>query len=368
MKRTGQLWINLGSLLIAILTVWGCSEIQQYPAETATPKIRMGYYASWKKTEFDHTKVQYKYLTHLAHAFTKPDSEGNLIIDDGYIYPELNTAAHENNVKIIMSVGGWGRCEGFPGMVSTPENRRRFIDQVLEFCRENAYDGADIDWEYISNPEEQQNFVYFIKELSNALKVENPPLLLTMAVPSGHYWGRWISYEEVAEDFDFIGCMTYDYHGEWTDHSGHNSPLFTCNNDPCGSMSDSYQYLTSSQVPVNKLLLGIPFYGRSFDCSGLYQKFETSSDYGYTEVMNFLNSGWTYLRDDCSKVPYLQNPEKTQIISFDDNWSVSLKCEYIKEKNVAGVIIWEISQDYDQDKSVLLEIIAREFEKKAPNE
>ncbi|GAG16486.1 unnamed protein product, partial [marine sediment metagenome] len=114
-----------------------------------------------------------------------------------------------------------------------------------------------------------------------------------------------------------------------------------------------------------KLLLGIPFFGKSFDCSGLYKKFEKSNYHAYSEIMNSLNSGWSYVWDDCSEVPYIQNQDKTEIISFDDERSIALKCQYIKEKQVAGVIIWELSEDYYEDASVLLEVIGKEFKKKA---
>jgi len=357
--------MRFGLILIVSLMSWECLTIHEYPVENNLSKVVIGYYASWKKKEFDHNKIQYKYLTHLAHAFTKPDSEGNLIVDEEYIYPELNQTAHKNNVKVIMSIGGWGNCKGFPGMSSTAENRKRFINQVLQFCKNNNYDGVDIDWEFVSNPEEQQNFVFFIKELSVALRAQNPSLLLTMAAPSGDHWGKWVNYEEVIDYFDYISCMTYNYHGEWTDHSGHNSPLYTCRNDPCGSVDDSYLYFLGRQVPKEKLLLGIPFYGRSFDCKDLYQKFEKSKPYRYSEIINFLNSGWSYVWDDCSEVSYIQNQDKTEIISFDDERSVAIKCQYIKEKQVAGVIIWELSEDYYENSSVLLEVIGKKFKKKA---
>lgn len=353
--------VTLGLVLFITLMIWTCAEIDQYHVKKDLSKIIIGYYASWKKEGFDHTRIQYRYLTHVAHAFTKPDSEGNLIVEDDYVYPELIQTAHKNNVKVIMSVGGWGNCEGFPGMASTAENRKRFIDQVLKFCKDHDYDGVDIDWEFVSNPEEQQNFVTLIKELSEAFKAQTHPLILTMAAPSGDHWGRWINYEQVVHYFDYISCMTYDYHGEWTDHSGHNSPLYTCHNDPCGSFDESYVYFMERKIPPNKLLLGIPFYGRSFDCKELYQKYKESRYYGYSEIMNFRDSGWFYIWDDCSQVPYIRNQDETEIVSFDDDRSVSLKCRYIKEKKVAGIIIWELSLDYYQDSSVLLEAMGKEL-------
>jgi chitinase len=355
---------KIGVFAVFVFVCYLCAVKQPQQREVSLSKVVMAYYASWERENFDHTKIDYKHITHLAHAFTMPDSDGNLIIHEGYPYPELIAAAHTNNVKVIMSVGGWGRSEGFPGMASTAENRQRFIGQVLDFCETNSYDGVDIDWEYVSNPEEQRDFIDLSRELSAALKSHEPPLLLTIAVPAGHFWGRWFSYEEVVEYYDFISFMTYDFHGEWTDHSGHNAPLYRCNYDLCGSMNDSYKYALSRQIPKEKLLLGIPFYGRSFDCSGLYQKFQKCESYDFAEIMDLLNTGWEYIWDDCAKVPYILKPDRTKMISYDDEKSVSLKCQYIMGKEVAGAIIWELSVDYYRGSSVLLNVVAKNFGKK----
>jgi chitinase len=331
------------------------------PESPALNKVVMGYYPAWKKGVYDHSRIAYGNLTHIAHAFTKPDAEGRLIVDDDYLYPELVDAAHENGVKILMSVGGWGNCEGFPGMAASAEARSRFISDVLEFLRTHHYDGVDIDWEYVSNAGEQQDYVLFVKELSAALRAESPPLELTMAGPSGPYWGSWINYEELVSSFDFIGVMTYDYHGQWSDHSGHNSPLYSCAGDTCGSWHDSFLYHISRNIPREKLLLGLAFYGRSFDSSEFYQPFERSLEYGYDEIVELRDSGWIYFWDDCAHVPFLQKPDKSVVLSYDDERSIALKCRYVLEAGAGGVIIWELTQDNVLGKPVLLERVGESF-------
>jgi chitinase len=356
------------SLLILLLN-WACHPYSSTPENPPAPalpnlaKVVIGYYPAWKKADFDFTRIKYEYLTHIAHAFTKPDADGNLIVPPDYLYPELAEEAHRYGVKVIMSVGGWGNCEGFPGMSATLAMRTRFIIQTLDFLKTYHYDGVDIDWEFVSNPVEQNNFASLIKELGAALHAQKPPLLLTMAAPSNHYWGRWINYEEVVGSFDYVGCMTYDYHGEWSDHSGHNSPLYSCGNDPCGSFNDSFLYCLSRSIPPDKLLLGLPFFGRSFDSSEFYQKFQKSLYYGFAEIMDLRAAGWTSLWDDCAQVPYFRKPDQSVLLSYDDEKSIALKCRFVNEKKAAGVIIWEISQDFIGGDSVLLSTVGKEFAK-----
>jgi GH18 family chitinase len=349
MKRTSIIILLSGLILIAVLANAQCQGIRiNAETDSASPPIKldkvvMGYYATWKRAEFDHTKINYRYLTHIAESFTMPDSEGNLVVEPEFIYPELIDTAHVNGVKVIMSIGGWGNCEGFPGMAATPETRTRFITQVLEFCQKYHYDGVDIDWEFVSTPQDQLNFVLFIKELSTALKSQVPPMQLSLAVPAGDFYGHWINFEELTGAFDFIGFMTYDFHEASSDH---------------------YLYARSRQVPNEKLLLGVPFYGHSFDCRDLYMPFKTCDGASYSEVMTLRSSGWKYIWDDCAQVPYIRKPDGSEIISYDDVRSVQRKCLYIKEKEAAGIIIWELSDDYVRGKSELLNVIGASFQRR----
>jgi chitinase len=349
-------------VLILMGLVFSACEVAQVPPAPARPnKIVLGYYASWKKAEFDHTKIAYENLTHIAHAFAWPDSSGNLVVPAGYLYPELNAAAHASGVKMLASLGGWGNCAGFPGMSATAANRARFIGQLVAFCETYAYDGVDIDWEFVSNEEEKANFVLFVKALGAAFKARTPALLLTLAATSGNYYGRWIDFERLADDFDFIGFMTYDYHGDWSDHSGHNAPLYAWGGDACGSVDETFAYGLSRQVPPSKLLIGLPFFGRSFDCAGLGLPFKTSEGWSYSDIMALSPAEWTVVWDGTAQVPYLRRTDGTKIISFDNMSSISLKCQYVKDKSSAGVIIWELSGDRRGGTSELLEVVGKSF-------
>ncbi len=346
---------------LALLASAAC-EVSQVPPEPSRPsKVVMGYYRTSNRSQLDHTQIAYEYLTHIAHAFAWPDASGNLVVPAGHLYPELNAAAHANGVKMILSLGGWGNCAGFPGMASTAANRARFIGQLVDFCKANAYDGVDIDWEFVSNDTEKADFTLFIEALGAALHAQAPRLLLTTATPSGNYYGRWIDYERLADDFDFIGFMTYDYHGAWSDHSGHNSPLYTPAGDSCGSLDETFTYARSRQVPLNKLLVGVPFFGRSFDCGALGRPFTTSEGWDYTAVMALPGSEWARVWDGEAKVPYMRRNDSTKIISYDDMSSVGLKCQYVKDKTSAGVIIWELGGDFRSGQSELLEVIGKSF-------
>lgn len=56
-------------------------------------------------------------------------------------------------------------------------------------------------------------------------------------------------------------------------------------------------------------------------------------------------AGWVRYFDNTTKVPYLYNASLKQFISYEDKQSMDLKVQYIKSKNLAGGMVWELSQD-----------------------
>jgi len=350
-------------LVLAVLAVaLSACVVTQVPEPPARPnRVVMGYYPSWLKAEFGPTRIAYENLTHVAHAFVWPDASGKLVVPAGFLDPALNAAAHEAGVKMILSVGGWGHCDGFPGMSATAAGRARFIGELVAFCRANAYDGVDIDWEFVSGDQEKAQFTLLIEALGAALKAHPPGLLLTMAAPSRNFHGRWIDFERLADDFDYFGFMTYDYHGAWSDHAGHNAPLYASGGDACGSLDETFQYALGRRVPPAKVLVGLPFFGRTFDCGGLGRPFTTCRNMDYKDIAELPPEEWVRTWDGDAQAPLKRRADGTMTATYDDMSSISLKCQYVKDKGAAGVIIWALGGDARGGNSELLEVVGRSF-------
>lgn len=60
---------------------------------------------------------------------------------------------------------------------------------------------------------------------------------------------------------------------------------------------------------------------------------------------NLLTQGFVRYWDSASSAPYLYNAEKHLFVSYDDPESLTVKCRYIKEHKLAGIMFWEYSND-----------------------
>jgi chitinase len=326
-----------------------------------TDHIVLGYYPAWQRWSFPAEKVDFMRVTHIAHAFAWPEADGSISGYSYFDYPELIERTHEAGKKIIISFGGWGNGDGFSPMVSNTTSRTQFVENAKNFCLDHGYDGVDLDWEYPTTASDRVNLTKLVEELRTAFNTIDSTMLVTIAVPAGTWIGGRYDFVKLNELLDWIGCMTYDFHGSWTDHAGHNAPLYAPENEPEGSADLSINYLMAQGVAAGKILLGLPFYGRVFNASRLYGPATGGDEILYNDVVKIIDNGWTYHWDDLAKVPYLTNSSNTKLVSYDDTVSVRIKCEYVCDNKLGGVKIWALGMDDYGQRQPLLETIDDTF-------
>ena len=68
---------------------------------------------------------------------------------------------------------------------------------------------------------------------------------------------------------------------------------------------------------------------------------------GYTFIKDSLvnQKGFVRYWDEKAMAPYLFNSETRQLITYDDEESVKLKCEYVLDNNMAGMMFWQYASD-----------------------
>lgn len=320
----------------------------------------VGYYPDWVNDDLPGDYLDFTILTHVNHAFAWPTSSGEIESYAGMLDVELNVDIHENGGNILLSFGGWGNSDGFGPMTADPVTRKTFVTNLIETCQTYEYDGVDFDWEHPSNKTETDNYTLLMQEIREAADSTFDNFLITMAIPGGNWSGQYYDLDALSETIDWFNVMTYDYHGTWTNHAGHNSPLYPSpSNDPDGSCHTSMNYVIQSRgVNIEKVNMGIAFYGKEFNASAINGGSSGGNiTYQYNSILNLIDAGWSYQWDAIAQVPYIQNPEKNKLVTFDDPRSVRLKCNYAAERGLGGVMMWALGQDVVDGEEVLLEAI-----------
>lgn len=325
----------------------------------AQPRV-VAYYPGWMKSKLPANKIKFEYLTHINHAFAWPLANGNVTSNSDINHPELIAETHKAGKKILLALGGWGQSGGFAPMAADSTVRKKFVKNLVDYCLARGYDGADFDWEFPQNAVERANLTTLIKETYLAFNALNPPLLLTMVAVTSDYSGQWHDYAALARYVEWFNLMAYDFHGSWTNHAGHNAPLYAPANEYDGSGHQGIQYLRDQRgIPKEKIHLGMPFYGKECSAAQLYGPATAWSDLEYSSVVSRLRSGWSYFWDDVAKAPYLLNASRTRFVTFEDSLSLSFKCAYAKTNGLGGVMIWALGQDVIGSEQPLVEAVGR---------
>ncbi|KAL3875560.1 hypothetical protein ACJMK2_033501 [Sinanodonta woodiana] len=327
---------------------------------------RVCYYTNWSQYrnspgKFYPENVDPNLCTHLIYAFAT--LTGNQLKayewnDESTpwmkgMFDRFHSLKSQNPaLKTLLAVGGWNLASApFTHMAATDASRREFASTAVQFLRKNKFDGLDLDWEYPANrgspPEDKQKFTQLVQTVHDAFVNEaqstgGERLLLSAAVGAGKDKID-TAYEipEISRHLDFINLMTYDLHGSWDDHTGHQSPLYVrsgeAGNDTYLNVHWAAQYWVQRGAPKEKLNIGVSLYGRTFRLSGTDSRVGAAASgagqagqytreagfLSYYEVCDLLKNGGHKYYITEQKVPYAVKGELW--VGYDDQDSLCIK-------------------------------------------
>ncbi|WP_036648440.1 glycoside hydrolase family 18 protein [Paenibacillus pini] len=277
----------------------------------------------------------------------------------------------ENNKKtsFILGIGGY-KADGFSD-ASMDGNRYFFTESMIALVKELDLDGIDIDWEYPAfdswnttkaRTEDTKNFTNLMKELKEKLDIlprKNKNYYLSFAAGNEDWYFENVEVTKVEKYVDFINVMSYDLTGAWSDTTGYNSNLFKDKQEKSKTSVDRIINLfIDHDIDPSKLLLGIPAYSYGWEnvksSPDDHGAFSTGKpidinkvDLSYKTIKEkYLNKdGFKRYYDDTAKTAYLY--DGSTFITYEDQEALQAKIKYIKDKKLAGAMVWEYSQDSD---------------------
>lgn len=298
------------------------------------------------------------------------------------------------HIKVLISIGGWTWSKGFSDAALTAASRQQLVESCIDIyihgnlpveggagglgAAAGVFDGIDIDWEYPAapgdpgtpyRPEDTQNFTLLLQEFRTQLDAIDPNLLLTIAAPAGIDKYEKIELDQIHQYLDWINLMTYDMHGAWENTTNFHAPVYTSPNDPSSypanyySLHNAVQDYLAAGVPADKLIVGLPFYGRGWTGvtnanNGLYQSASGPApgtyEAGIEDYKVLKNLSYPSFRDSITGAYWIFNG--STFWSYDDPVSLSNKTNYINVHSLRGAMIWSL--DGDDANGTLMNAVA----------
>lgn len=337
----------------------GASDPGSLCVDIGKTPIILAYY-----TEYNERKPDPKLVTHINYAhgrFKDPkNGTGGIVFTDSKKFPKETIAEFKKqnpHLKIMMMVGGWGaHADGFSMMAKDEKKRDEFCHSVNDHMKKYGFDGIDIDWEYPTvsadnetgrDDNDTRNFNILLKQLRDTLGTGK---IISFASSSS---AKYVDWPTAIKYIDYVNVMTYDMGAA---PKGHNSPLHKSSTFDSRSCEESVELHKKAGVPLNRQVMGIPFYGKAEKNPSSGTKiFEYSVK--YNEMAAILNDGLykgkalarpVFRRWEATAcVPYLVDESGKNVLSYDDEESVAAKGAFIKSKGLLGGMFWEFRYDSD---------------------
>jgi chitinase len=351
---------------------------------------------------------------------------------EGHMIDVINLKSVNPDLKVLVSLGGWNFNEPtwtpsqphhqststawiFSRIIELPAERANFIKSILDFCADYGFDGVDLDWEYpgLANRNcvagtgiceknadgsfkdramDKANYGLFMAELKAAADADPrfEKFWLTMAVGAYAASAVYYDYDEIKKHVDWVGLMTYDYHGAFNANTGAFVPtgedsepggtfcvkcslqLHACPKPGKAASSGAVATLCEGYdspdggfgIPADQLVMGLATYGRGW--AGVNEpKFNVPSTgasppgpytkepgfYAYFEIVDLLTKGdaagnsYKAYFDDATQTPFLYSPEAKIFISYDNAQGFTTKLELLAEVGLAGAMVWSMDND-----------------------
>ena len=165
-------------------------------------------------------------------------------------------------LKTNLSIGGWTWSINFLPAANSTNSIKKFVNAVKEMVDEYGFDGVDLDWEYPKGPTENLAFLNMTREFREIL---GPNRTLSIAVACGDAKNDLL-IGELAKVIDHFNLMSYDFTIAGIDPlTYHHSNLYSSSQRPGELSADScVKYYQEHGAEARQIILGVPFYGRTF--------------------------------------------------------------------------------------------------------
>ena len=277
------------------------------PPPQADDFVVAGYLPDYRLAGYDLDRAAG--VTDLILFSAEPTAAGGLDLSrlDDAPWAEIAAWKTRRRVRVLLAVGGWGRGDAFAELAASSGARSAFAVRAVRVCLDRRLDGVDLDWEHPRGDRQAEGYAALVRDLAAAFAPHGLLVSVTVAPAQSHPAGGFAAADRVQ-------VMAYDRDGRHATFAGAEASIAA---------------LLEAGVPAEKLVLGLPFYGRGVD-----DRRRTAT---YAELCE-------------TGVP---DGDERDGLFFNGPATIRRKVAFAREAGLAGVMAWELGQDAVGEGSLL---------------
>lgn len=308
-----------------------------FPAtvSAASPgKVRWAYYVQYDSSSLASLRQALPNLDYVSPFWFYIDGQGQIEDKDE---AEVTRLIKSQRVKELPTFRNGVSYGEFHGVLSDPALRQRAIGNILRLVEAHGYDGVNIDFEALDN-DDRPYLTRFMADLAAALRPRGK--LVTQAIPAKDKdrdtgWAGPFDYAALAPHNDLILLMAYGYRTANSTVPGSTAPI---------NWVEATVAYAVSQIPVQKLLLGVPWYGYDWNTA----TGPPARSLRYPQTMELASRfGAVPQYDEASQSPFLRYTQDGQEhqVWYEDQRSMIAKLELANKYGLAGVGGWRLGHE-----------------------
>jgi spore germination protein YaaH len=260
---------------------------------------------------------------------------------------ESVVTAKRNGVNVILTLV---LSSGYSAYFGNAAAQETTIKSAIDALKSAGANGINVDIEGTS----QTELVDFIALLSKRMKSEVPGTELSVDLEGGNS----AFAKKIVPYTDYVILMGYDLNGTSPDYPAPVAPLYnfkTASGDKNPGDVSFYINEYLDNTPSEKLVLAVPYYGRKWKVAPENKNIVPCSNSGNAVSIPFYSNyiQWPGIVSDRKVEPGSMNPYLafTDVdgldyqLFFDDEISLQLKYDVVKQRGLAGIGIWKLKMD-----------------------
>ncbi|MBW6490035.1 MAG: T9SS type A sorting domain-containing protein [Lentimicrobium sp.] len=351
---------------LGLISDWQYDSLNNYvvvksfarPSQSLQKRV-FGYHPYWSGSVWQN--YRWDLLSDLSYFSyeVNPETGEAITIHDWANAAVLDTAI-SRGVKVHLCVTLFSGHATFFG---NPQAQQTLTSNLISLIASRGAHGINLDFEAVP-ASQQQGLTNYIIQLSEALHSALPGAELSIAAPAVN-WSNTFDLRAITPWLDFIMIMAYDYYWNGSSLAGPVSGLWPLVSSFDYGVNRSLSYYQGMGVPANKLLLGLPYYGREWPVSSNSLPAATTGS-GFAVTYRNIRANATFYNPSNLYWDYRSyNPYYSYFTSqwrqcfFDDERSLGAKYDLVNRRQVAGIGIWALG--YDNGYSELWNLIEEKF-------